>query len=218
MAVLLETTIQRFIGLSTDTKPTGVPVGSRYYEYDTRVAFVTYDGTNWVTLPPAIKEIVVSKTLVQGTEPISVNLFSFTGPFRIRTLWAVCTEATDSTDCDDAFFNLYDGTNVIDLSDDAAASGITLTGIVAGAVFGINAAPTIDAFYQNADQVRYLAATYAGSELWQRGLVIAKAGVTNYVRFTYDSAADSGIDIDIEFHLVFADVSDLIPSALAIVA
>ena len=214
MAVLQETRIERYIGLSTDTKPVGVPVGSKFYEYDTRVEFITYDGTNWLTTPPAIKELVVVKTLAQGTEPISVNLFSFTGPFRIRTLWAVCTEATDASDCDDAFFNVYDGTNVVDLSDDAAGSGVTLTNIAVGSVIGIAAAATEDMFYQLSDQCRYLAATYAGSELWQRGLIIAKAGVTNYVRFTYDSAPASGIDIDLEFHLVFADVSDLVPSAL----
>ena len=214
MAVLQETRIERYIGLSTDTKPVDVPVGSRFYAYDTRVEFITYDGTNWLTLPPAIKEIVVTKTLAQGAEPISVNLFSFTGPFRLRTLWAVCTEATDASDCDDAFFNVYDGTNVVDLSDDAAGSGATLTNIAVGSVIGIAGPATDDMFFQLSDQCRYLAATYAGSELWQRGLVVAKAGVTNYVRFTYDSAAASGIDIDLEFHIVYADVSDLVPSAL----
>jgi hypothetical protein len=217
MTVKKETAIERFIGLSTDTKPTGVPVGSKFYEYNTRVYFVTHDGTNWVTMPPAIKEISVIKTLVQGTEPISANLFSFTGAFRLRTLWAVCTEAVDASDCDDAFFNIYDGTNVVDLSDDQSASGKTLTNITVGSVIGLNDAATVDMFYQKSDQCRYLAAQYAGSELWQRGLIIPKNGVTNYVRFTYDSAPASGIDIDLEFHIVYADISDVIPSALAAV-
>lgn len=35
MAVRLETTIKRFIGLSTDEKPTGVPFGSSFLESDT---------------------------------------------------------------------------------------------------------------------------------------------------------------------------------------
>jgi len=214
MAVLQETRIERYIGLSTDTKPVDVPVGSRFYAYDTRVEFITYDGTNWLTLPPAIKEIVVTKTLAQGAEPISVNLFSFTGPFRLRTLWAVCTEATDASDCDDAFFNVYDGTNVVPLTKDAVGGGVTLTNITAGSVIGINALVAVVFFYQKSDQCRYLPAEFAGSELWTRGLIVAKAGVTNYVRFTYDSAAASGIDIDLEFHIVYADVSDLVPSAL----
>lgn len=50
MAVLRVATIKRFIGLSTDTKPTtDVPVGSTFYEYDTNLMCVTYDGTNWTS-------------------------------------------------------------------------------------------------------------------------------------------------------------------------
>lgn len=51
MAVLLETTIQRFVGLSIDVKPTGVPVGSTFYEYDSKHDYVCYDGTNWSIVP-----------------------------------------------------------------------------------------------------------------------------------------------------------------------
>jgi hypothetical protein len=48
MAVTVETDIRRYYGLSTDAKPTTVPVGSIFYEYDTLAEYVTYDGTNWV--------------------------------------------------------------------------------------------------------------------------------------------------------------------------
>ena len=48
MAVKLSMVIQRFIGLSTDTKPIGVPIMSRFYEYNTRSTYITYDGTNWI--------------------------------------------------------------------------------------------------------------------------------------------------------------------------
>jgi hypothetical protein len=47
MAAILVTTIQRFIGLSTDAKPTGVSVGSELYETNTKLTYVCYDGTNW---------------------------------------------------------------------------------------------------------------------------------------------------------------------------
>ncbi len=47
MAFKLITTIRRFIGTSTDTKPTtGVPIGSTFYETDTARNYI-YDGTNW---------------------------------------------------------------------------------------------------------------------------------------------------------------------------
>lgn len=217
MTVKLMKEIQTFVGLSTDTKPTSVPIGSTFYEYNTRSYYITYDGTNWIIYGRVVKEVRVSKTLIKGSEPISTNLFSFTGPFRLRKLWGVCIEATDVSDIDDCFFNLYDGTNVVDLSDDQSASGVTLTNMTLGSVFGINAAATTDMFFQKSDQCRWLAAQYAGSELWQRGIVTAKNGVTNYVRFTYDSASDSTLDVDIEFHLVYADVCSEVPSALVAV-
>lgn len=37
-----------YVGVSTDTKPTSCPVGSRCYEYDTKKWYITYNtGTNW---------------------------------------------------------------------------------------------------------------------------------------------------------------------------
>lgn len=48
MAVKLMTTIQRFIGLSSDIKPTGVPIGSEFFELNTGKTYVAYDGTNWI--------------------------------------------------------------------------------------------------------------------------------------------------------------------------
>lgn len=48
MTVTWITSIKKFVGLSTDTKPTtGIPAGSTFYEYDTGVLFICYDGTNW---------------------------------------------------------------------------------------------------------------------------------------------------------------------------
>ncbi len=60
MPVTYESTINRFIGLSTDTKPThtlwvagtipyDVPIGSTFWEYDTKIMYKTYDGINWST-------------------------------------------------------------------------------------------------------------------------------------------------------------------------
>lgn len=40
----------RYYGLSTDVKPTGVPIGSRFTETDTGNVYETADGTNWFQL------------------------------------------------------------------------------------------------------------------------------------------------------------------------
>lgn len=69
MTVIYETRIKRFVGLSTDTKPTDdVPVGSYYWAYDTGTLFKTYDGTNWVAY--SINSVV---------QPGTVNLFAGAG-------------------------------------------------------------------------------------------------------------------------------------------
>jgi len=47
MSVFLETTIQRFSGLSTDTKPTSPPVGSPFVETDTGFTY-KYNGYAWL--------------------------------------------------------------------------------------------------------------------------------------------------------------------------
>ena len=36
-----------YYGLSTDTKPTGVPLSTLCYETDSEKAYITRDGTNW---------------------------------------------------------------------------------------------------------------------------------------------------------------------------
>lgn len=47
MTVSLVTTIQRWIGLSTDTKPTSAPEGSTFFETNTGQGWV-WDESNWV--------------------------------------------------------------------------------------------------------------------------------------------------------------------------
>lgn len=62
MAVIYETRIKRFVGLSSDTKPTDdIPVGSYFWEYDTNILYKTYDGTNWVS--QSVKSFVTPTTI-----------------------------------------------------------------------------------------------------------------------------------------------------------
>lgn len=48
MAVKFIAKIESYVGLSTDTKPTSVPVGSTFFEHNTEKTYITHDGTNWV--------------------------------------------------------------------------------------------------------------------------------------------------------------------------
>lgn len=54
MAVVLTTRGRRFIGLSSDTKPSGPPAGSTFYETDT-LRWYVYDGAAWQLRPGAMR-------------------------------------------------------------------------------------------------------------------------------------------------------------------
>jgi len=65
----LEHKVFKYVGLSTDTKPTeathGTTTGSTFLEYDTGDMYITYDGTNWAFKPQAgtLKEVRVAQVI-----------------------------------------------------------------------------------------------------------------------------------------------------------
>jgi hypothetical protein len=79
MSVIRETSITRFVGLSTDSKPTSVPSGSYFWESDTNILYKTYDGTAWV--PYSIKSITQPSAETQSFRQgaASYPLYTATG-------------------------------------------------------------------------------------------------------------------------------------------
>ena len=51
MTVILISTPKAYIGDTADAKPTSVSVGSTYYDRQTGLDYITYDGTNWAAGP-----------------------------------------------------------------------------------------------------------------------------------------------------------------------
>ena len=101
MTVRKESTIHRYIGLSSETKPSPVPVGSTYYAYDTGVMYITYNGTNYAVKPAAYEPLIYkayeeivdcSAGGVAQTEAL-VTLSAGTILLEIIT---ICTEAFNS--------------------------------------------------------------------------------------------------------------------------
>lgn len=74
MAVILTTTIHHFMGLSTDIKPTDVPIGSDFWESDTNITYRCHDGTNWVISH-------VGSLVLPGT----IDLQQAAGPYTLYT-------------------------------------------------------------------------------------------------------------------------------------
>lgn len=66
----------RFCGLSSDTKPTGLEVGARFWAYDTDQEYITYDGTNWAAT--GAKSTLKSTTINLQQAANSYDLFTGT--------------------------------------------------------------------------------------------------------------------------------------------
>lgn len=77
MAVLLIDKIKNYIGLSTDTKPTGALEGSEFWEYDTNITYKTYDGTNWEAYK--VGSIVIPTTIDLNQAAGDYDLYEATG-------------------------------------------------------------------------------------------------------------------------------------------
>lgn len=77
MTVKLITVTRNFMGLSTDTKPTGVEPGSEFWCYDTNITFKTYDGDNWE--PYKIGSIIIPGTVNLQQAAGNYTLFTATG-------------------------------------------------------------------------------------------------------------------------------------------
>ncbi len=58
--------VNRYIGASGDTKPTGVPTGSTFFETDTQSVYVCYDGDNWTVMDDSITILKAIQAAVEA--------------------------------------------------------------------------------------------------------------------------------------------------------
>jgi hypothetical protein len=101
----------RWVGLSTDTKPTPAEIGSTFYEFDTQNLFHTPDGTHWVIKTPAsawcvtrainINQAAAAYTLFTSTT--QNNFIDFLGVYvpvdvsTRETFTGISVQSTDGT-------------------------------------------------------------------------------------------------------------------------
>jgi hypothetical protein len=165
------------------------------------------------------RKVSVTKTFSQGTEPIHTNLFSFVGAFRLLKVYGRCSRVGvgGSADIDDCWFNVYDGTNTVALSLGGGANGQNISNITVGSLIFVDNKVSAVFSYQKSDEVRSKNALYEGSDIWQETIVSPKNGLTNYFRFSYDTAVDSGIDLDIRFSIFYEDIDNADPSEIVAV-
>jgi len=95
MTVAFIGTIQNWLGLSTDTKPTSPPVGSTFIETDTGATYL-YDSSAWVLkreglLLFATKTVTFDGTANLGQAGSNTTLFTVTGEVLIEAIVPFCT-------------------------------------------------------------------------------------------------------------------------------
>ena len=95
MTVALSTDIQRWLGLSSDTKPTAAPPGSTFYETDSGATYI-WDGAAWqprLELGPFFASKAVTFTGAAGLGQAGSNVvyFTVTGEVVIEKIAPFCT-------------------------------------------------------------------------------------------------------------------------------
>lgn len=134
--------------------------------------------------------LIYTSISIAGTgAQVLTNCFTFDGPIQLIELWAVFTDVTDVTQIDDIYFDVYDGTNVVQLTTGnpggAVASGATIMSSLVKDDDDNQAIAFLDA-----DQIRYEEPA-SQNQLFYGGYISPKNGVTNYVRFCCDTDANT---------------------------
>lgn len=105
MTVLRIVAPNKFVGASTDTKPTmatdsRIRVGDTFYEYNTDLLYITYDGTTWVIKPNlstgSLKTVSVTKALEAAVAYTAGDVLSETDTASAGTAWTFAAIAREN--------------------------------------------------------------------------------------------------------------------------
>jgi hypothetical protein len=139
------------------------------------------------------KEITIAGT---GAEVIT-NVFEVECSAEMKALYGVFTDVTDVTTASGCWFDLWDGTNSVAITNDGVnCSGATLNSFV-GKLADDSQALT----FAKSDQCRYSENANAQRAFFG-GMLTAKEGATTYVRFRMDT--DANTDCQIRFHIIWS--------------
>jgi hypothetical protein len=116
----------------------------------------------------------------------NLNLFQVTGSIEIRGLWGVFTDVTEVTTLTGASWDLYDGTNTVQIT---SAAGTAISGATVGSAIAKQAVAATALNFDDADQCRY--SESASNKVFVGGLITQKAATNTYIRFTVTTDANT---------------------------
>ena len=153
--------------------------------------------------------IVRKDVALSGIGAQTEDIFKYTGSLLIKEIYAVITDATDTTTLSNFRFQQHDGTNTDPLCAAVDASGMTAGSII---IKSANIAGALVAL--NSDEIR--SAQGGSAAVFYEILVNGKTGdVDNTIRLTYtgDSDTDAVCDIYMTYVPLSADASVAVVTA-----
>jgi len=180
--------IHRYIGASTDTKPTIAAtqsmapptIGSTFYERDTGLLYITYDGTNWVVkdqvsklvtvtgdaltddtldaIQVVKKDNIVNYITSEDSSPAAIALTANPGvAFRLLRVELLLSAAPTTSESFTITLDAGDGTlhDVVLLTRDLSVGSVTSLCAIFGKGYEFEADDEIDIAYLNTDDGNY---------------------------------------------------------------
>jgi hypothetical protein len=146
----------------------------------------------------------ISKTghTLNGEGAQTDNIFTITGAVEIVALWGECTEATNATTCGTCYFDLFDGSAALEVTDNG---GTDLASITVGSVISKTAAATV-ALTKTANDAGALIDGAAGAQtVFCPFVAMKKTGEATYLRFCFTGDVDT--DIDMTFNVRYVPLT-----------
>jgi len=145
-------------------------------------------GSPYCSLHRAAGELAYNDVTIAGTGgEVVTNVFSYTAPFELVSLYAVFTDVSDVTTANGVYFDAWDGANSIPIT----ADGLNCNGVGANAIILKDQVLAQTLRLLDSDQAYYQESAVNNPREFQGGLVQAKASTTCYVRLRMDTDGDT---------------------------
>lgn len=149
------------------------------------------------------REVIKTITLSANNTSAAVNVFLLTGTVEVLKLHGEITAVTTLNNLTGAFFDLWDGTNSVEITDNTP--GTTMSGAAVGSFFTKNADALNALTFANNSQCR-VSEGVSSARTFHPFLITAKTGVPTYIRFRY-TTTDTPINAQLEIHCTYADIN-----------
>lgn len=150
--------------------------------------------SSWCALHRSVGHMVWNEKTLNpgGAGAQTVNLYTFTCEAELKAIYGVFTDVTNVVTVSACSWDVYDGTNTVPLT---AAAGTNCSGaaLYSTVIKDLVAASALT--FLNSTQVRVNEVSGANRQ-FQSAILLAKNGVTNYLRWKYTSDVNTNCKVN----------------------